>query len=199
MRLKTLFIWIGSTLLLSAVASLVLTFALQPWLGSPKWLHYLLTGLTLGAVAELGLFSYQIFSWLCRGFIRSQTVYQGLLAIIFLIVGANLLYLFDQKYSPIYLTVPVVMFFVSLAIATWKSVLTSWHAWIPTLFFMFVVTTLEAIPSIDARGVSVPLAVIFFTVTILLLCNAWQILRLHHWLSAPKSKKTKKARASASS
>lgn len=196
MRLKTLFIWIGSTLLLSAVASLILTFLLQPWMGSPKWLHHLLTGLTLGAVAELGLFSYQIFSWLCRGLIRSQSVYQGLLAVILLIVGANLLYLFDQKYSAIYLTVPAAMLLVSLVVATWKSKLTSWHAWIPTLFFMFVVTTLEAIPSIDARGVQVPLAVIFFTVTILLLCNAWQILRLHHWLSAPK---TKKARASASS
>jgi KinB signaling pathway activation protein len=55
-------------------------------------------------------------------------------------------------------------------------------AWIPTIFFMVVATTLEMIPSIHFKVGEVGIFFILFTVTILLTCNAWQILQLHRWV-----------------
>jgi KinB signaling pathway activation protein len=61
-------------------------------------------------------------------------------------------------------------------------------ALIPTLFFMVAATTLEAIPSINSKAGELPVIFIFFTILVLLICNAWQILQLHRWVKKENKK-----------
>lgn len=190
MRLKSIFIWIGSTLAWGGGTALFLAIVMQPWMGSPQWISLLLTGLTLGAIAELGFFSYLIFNWLVRGLIRSQKALQVLLLFLVILVTGNFVYLLWEKYNLTYLVIPAYLVIAALVVAWFKVKATQLTAWIPTLFFLIVVTTLESIPSINPKDVSVPLYLVFFTVTILLVCNAWQILRLHKWIGQKKTEKS---------
>ncbi|SHF10664.1 KinB signaling pathway activation protein [Seinonella peptonophila] len=188
MQLKTLWFWFWTTLLLGTGASLLMGFVLQPWLGHPEWIKLLLTGMVFGAVAELGLFSYLVFNWLCRGLIQSQSLFHGILVLLTALVLGNLFYLLSSKYDMVYLIIIAYLVLVSVGVAWLKAKETNRQAWIPTIFFVIVVTTLEAMTSINPKGASMPLSAIFYTVTILLICNAWQILRLHHWVKKPKKK-----------
>ncbi len=188
MTLKKLLVWIGTTLLLGAISSIVLGLLLG-WTGSSELPKLLLTGLTFAAVAELGFFSYLVFNWLARELIKSGQVFTIVQILLILILLGDLLYLNVSKFTgaPLWkhLLVPLVILLVSLLVAGWKTRQGNRQSLVPTLFFMIVVTTLESIPSINSKAGELPLKYVLYTILILLLCNAYQILLLS-WLVKKK-------------
>jgi KinB signaling pathway activation protein len=187
MTLKKLFIWIFSTLLVGAVGSLVFGYGIRAVTGTDlgEFTQILLTGLTFAAVAELGFFSYLVFNWLAKGFLRNPKLFSSIQVFLILILLFNLIYLNASKFAGAslwaHLIIPLLTLIVSLAVAWWKTVKSIKEAFVPTLFFMVVATTLEAIPSINSKAGEVPLPFVVFTVLTLLVCNSYQILQLS-WL-----------------
>ena len=191
MTLKKLFFWFWSTLGIGAVVSFLFGFILQPFIGEFHWLDLLLLGLTFSSVSLLGFFCYLVFQWLAKGLIQENRIYQGFLMVVAFLFSAYIIYIFYSQFAQealwIRLLLPFVLLLISILVAWLKVKWTNQTAWIPTLFFMVVVTTLESIPSINPKEGQLPIENVFFTILILLLCNAWQILQLH-WLTTKKEK-----------
>lgn len=183
MTLKRLFYWFWSTLLLGAVASFILGFIFQSLIGTFNWVDLLLLGFTFSSVSLLGFFCYLVFQWLAKGLIRETRIYQGFLFVIVVLVLVYIVYIsytqFDQDDLWARFFLPVMIVVVSILVTWLKVRWTNQTALIPTLFFMVVVTTFESIPSINPKGEQLPIESVFFTIFVLLLCNAWQILQLH--------------------
>ncbi|WP_164491575.1 KinB-signaling pathway activation protein [Staphylospora marina] len=197
MTLKNLFHWFWSTLALGSVSALVLAFLIEAVTGGNVFGEIgqlLLLALTLSAAAELGFFSYLVFNWLSRGLIRNKGVYDAILFFLTALVIGNLVYLNAVKFSGtdfwIHLSIPAVVLIAALITAWAKTRMTNGSAWWPTFFFMTAATILECIPSINAKAGEVPVPILLHTVLVVLICNAWQILRLHRWVS-PKKEKTR--------
>ncbi|MCH5586001.1 KinB-signaling pathway activation protein [Shimazuella sp. AN120528] len=199
MTLKKLFFWIVSTLIVGAVLSIVLVYGIRAVTGTNlgEFTQILLTGLTFAAVAELGFFSYLVFNWLAKGFLRNPKLFSSIQIFLILILLFNLIYLNTSKFAgsslTAHLVVPLVILLVSLAVAWWKSAKSVAGAFVPTLFFMVAATTLEAIPSINSKAGEVPLPFVVFTVLILLVCNSYQILQLS-WLVTRSQKNNETVR-----
>jgi KinB signaling pathway activation protein len=187
MSLKKLFFWIISTLIVGAVMSIVFGYGIQAVTDTDfgEFTQILLTGLTFAAVAELGFFSYLVFNWLAKGFLRNPKLFASIQIFLILILLFNLIYLNASKFAGTslwsHLIVPLLILVVSLMVAWWKTAKSIKEAFVPTLFFMVVATILEAIPSINSKAGEVPLPFVVFTVLILLICNSYQILQLS-WL-----------------
>lgn len=187
MTLKKLFFWIISTLVVGAVMAIVFGYSINAVTGTNlgAFTQILLTGLTFAAVAELGFFSYLVFNWLAKGFLRNPKLFSSIQIFLILILLFNLVYLNTSKFAGAslwaHLLVPLTILLVSLAVAGWKTAKSVPEAFVPTLFFMVAATTLESIPSINSKAGEVPLPFVVFTVVILLVCNSYQILQLS-WL-----------------
>lgn len=190
MTLKKLFYWFWTTLIIGGVTSLIFGFLLKSLLGQFYWLDLLLAGLTFSAVSLLGFFAFLVFQWLAQGLLRTVKMYQGFLVVLLILVLINLNYLIFSKYQGadlwLYLLIPVVILGAAGIVAWLKVRWTHRRALIPTLFFMVVATTLEAITSLNPKGEEFPVVMILFTVLILLICNAWQVLQLHRLTEKPK-------------
>jgi KinB signaling pathway activation protein len=74
-----------------------------------------------------------------------------------------------------YLLVPLMLLAVAVVAAYAKVRLTNSNAWIPTVFFLFVVTSIEWVPGLRQNNASSAL----FMIVPLLFCNIWQVLHLH--------------------
>jgi KinB signaling pathway activation protein len=183
MNLRKLFFWFWTTLLIGGVAAFAFSLALRPWLGALPWLDVLLMGLTFATVSMLGLFSYLIFQWLATGLLRTAKRYHVLLIVLLIVILLNLIYLnmsqFQDQPLWIHFSIPLVVLIVAAIVTVFKVRWTNKQALIPTFFFMVVVTILEVIPSLNPKDGQLPVVTIYFTIIILLLCNAWQILQLH--------------------
>lgn len=191
MTLKRLFFWFWTTLFIGVGASFILGFVFQTFLGNLSWIDLLLLGSTFSSVSLLGFFCYLVFQWLAVGLIGKTKIYRGLLLTAVAIVIIYLLYMcyfgFSESGRLGRLSIPFLIVIVSIFVGWLKVKWTNRTAFIPTLFFMSVVTTLESIPSINPKGEELPIESVLFTIFILLLCNAWQILQLHR-LTSKKEK-----------
>ncbi|SEN61802.1 KinB-signaling pathway activation protein [Lihuaxuella thermophila] len=195
MTLRKLFFWFWTTLALGALSAVLIGVTLNMVLDPDPFgpvTQLLLSGSTFAAVAQLGFFSYLVFNWLAKGLVRSRWLYDFIQIILLFIVIGNLVYLhvvkFDGRMLWMHLWIPLLIVAVGVLVAWLKLRQTNPSAFIPTLFFMVTATTLEAIPSINARAGELPVVFIFFTIMILLVCNAWQILQLHRWVKKENKK-----------
>ena len=204
MTLRKLIYWFFSTLILGCLTAIILGFLFEQIAGEVLFgslTGQLLLGLTLAAVAELGFFAYLVFNWLAKGLLRKKTVYDTVMILLILVLIGNLLYLNATKYQGedfwLHLLVPTVIVLSAIIVAGLKRKWTNQSAYIPTLFFIIVATTIEAIPSINPKEGEVPLLIMMHTVLVLLACNAWQILQLHRWVQPAAAKKGKTTKAGA--
>jgi KinB signaling pathway activation protein len=179
MTLKRVFFWVWSTLLVGGVS----VFLFTPFIQVQSYLQQLLVGLTLASVAELGFFSYLIFNWLCKGQLKSRkTFYLIQIGLIFIVL-LNFTYLcMHRVHEREAILLLAIVLSASLLTAYVKSKCTHNIAWLPTCFFMVVATILEATPSFQTKLITVPFTLLLQTVSVLLVCNAWQILQLHKWV-----------------
>lgn len=188
MTLKKLIFWIWSTWAIGAGVTIVIAKGIELFVGKAVFgplTKLLLEGLTFAAVAQLGFFAYLIFNWLSMGLIRNQKMFAYIQVLLLLVVVGNLVYQNTSKYQgtdlAFHLAIPSVLILVSVGIAWLKAKWTKMASFIPTLFFMTTVTILEATPSMNSKAGELPVLMVSFTVFILAICNAWQILNLHRW------------------
>jgi len=76
----------------------------------------------------------------------------------------------------VYFILPVVLAVISYLVAQKKKRETNQHAFVPTLFFMFVITTVEWLVGLLHNGDT---RIIWEIGLALIACNAYQILKLH--------------------
>jgi KinB signaling pathway activation protein len=150
----------------------------------------LLAGATVSVVCQMGFFAYLILRSIVIGMIRNKRIadlVQWFLIIVTLYELASLRYLnFADEGTPFirYFDLPLIVLLLSLGIAYWKTKLTHFAAFVPTLFFMVVATTLEAVPALKLNNWPSTL----FMLAPLFCCNAWQILILHKLVDEPDSR-----------
>lgn len=188
--MKRLVEWFMSTLGIGLVIGIVLAKLIEWGLNHPifgSFSEQILLSLTLAAVAELGFFGYLVFVWLGKGMFRDKKNFDWMLAGTVLLVLGSVLYSYIKKYSDmmlcLQLLVPFVIVVVSFLVGYLKVRWTNGNAFMLTVFFLIVGTFIEAFPSFHSKAGELPLEVIWHTVGVLLICNAWQILRLQKWTS----------------
>jgi KinB signaling pathway activation protein len=141
----------------------------------------LLGGATFSVLSQMGFFSYLIVRYIAIGFIKNQRIWEWMQLIVVAVTFFDLAYLSHRAFAKAgegwihFLVLPAILLVIALAIAYWKMKLTKPSGFIPTLLFMFVVTILEAVPALKLNS---PPSY-FFMLVPLVVCNAWQILKLH--------------------
>ncbi|MGG1519938.1 KinB-signaling pathway activation protein [Paenibacillus oryzisoli] len=145
----------------------------------------ILGGGIISLLSQMGFFAYLIVRFIAIGIIRSKTVWELLQLAVIIVVMFDLVYLRKNGSGSLssYFITPFVILILAVGIGYWKVKLTNRNAFIPTLFFMTVVTVLEAVPALQEDNAATTL----FMFAPLIVCNAWQILTLHKILENKKS------------
>ncbi|GIP41460.1 KinB-signaling pathway activation protein [Paenibacillus sp. J31TS4] len=194
MTLKKLLHWIWTTLAIGTLASLVLGIFLIAYSEEFSFLEVsaagfnvetiifvILGGATISVLSQMGFFSYLVLRYIAIGIFKSRLLWDILQVMLILITFFDFIYLrytnFKVEGQNVidFSLVPVVLLFLSLAVTYWKVKETNKSAFISTLFFLFVATTIEAVPALKLNSISSDL----FMLTPLFVCNAWQIMLLH--------------------
>ncbi|MFD1172830.1 KinB-signaling pathway activation protein [Oceanobacillus picturae] len=135
-------------------------------------------GLVFSAISQTGFFAYLFINRLGLGLFRSYWPTVQVLLIAFVV--------FDLVYFPYkatdgeismfwYLLMSAALLGYGWFVARIKAQETNKRAFIPALFFMVVMTTLEWIPGLNTEGTDYAVLMI----VTLLVCNTYQLLTLH--------------------
>ncbi|WP_282937986.1 KinB-signaling pathway activation protein [Paenibacillus sp. RC67] len=195
MTLRKWFYLFWTTLFIGAISALVIGIILQTNDQQFSFLNgsavgynivtMLLGGATISVLSQMGFFAYLIIRFIAIGIVRSKWVWDVLQIVLVIIALIDLVYLRDanaQESWLSYTTLPLMMLIVGLGISYWKVKLTNRNGFIPTLFFMIVVTAIEAVPALRLDTAA---STIFMMVP-LIASNAWQILILSKVLKTNK-------------
>ncbi|WP_236781923.1 KinB-signaling pathway activation protein [Aneurinibacillus sp. XH2] len=148
----------------------------------------LIMGLMFSIISQMGFFAYLMLNYLALSVLRRKSLWLGVQVLLILFVFVDLVVLRHDlfaKEEPIlgYVWLPFSLLVYAVVVAYFKVKATNASAWIPTVFFMFVVTVLEWLPALKENN---PKAMIMMIVP-LLLCNTWQIMQLHRVLQKNES------------
>lgn len=194
----------GVTILIGGVVSLItgVIMANASNFEIPKaddWLYnatnMFFSGLTFGAFAHMGFFAYLTLNYIARSIFKKPylwVAFQAFVTVFVLVEAAVNLY--DSSFpSSSFWVLPLAITAAS-ALVSWRKVKeTTSGSWIPAMFFMIVVTVLEANPAFREGSIT---ALIFMMLP-LFLCNAYQILMLHRLLgdksAEPATRQTSQA------
>lgn len=143
-------------------------------------LMYLLYGMTISIVAQMGFFAYMTINYFAKTIFKTPSMWRSVQVFLVIFVFFDMIYL---RYTSLgeggsigpFLIEPIILLIVAAVTAYGKVSLTNRTAWIPTLFFMFVVTALEWIPALKEKDVHATLSML----VPLLFCNVWQVMQLH--------------------
>ncbi|MBD8070910.1 KinB-signaling pathway activation protein [Bacillus sp. PS06] len=180
-----------STLLVGALSTSIVGFALK-WdeykqlfvnvevieiLSILLWL--IGVGFIFSIISQMGFFAYLTVHRFGLGMFRK--LWNPVQLVIIAFVLFDLVYFRyqafaeDKGYSLLpYITIALSVFVFCLIIAYFKSKMTNKQAYIPALFFMFVVTTIEWVPALRVDESSW----LYLMIIPLLICNAYQLLIL---------------------
>lgn len=189
LRLKNWLFLFFSTLVIGGVTAVAVGFYMEAgevtYGSAREWvvggLGYLGSGLMFSIVSQMGFFAYLTVHYFALHLFRAKWVWQTVQIVLILFIFGDTVYLrhlffgAENEGFVDFLTLPGLLLLYALLIAIWKAKLTSMDAFVPTVFFMFVVTILEAFPSLKSNNA----LAIQLMVTTLLACNTWQILQLH--------------------
>ena len=140
-----------------------------------------LYGMTISIVSQMGFFAYMMFQFFARTIFTSPSLWKSIQIFLVLFAFFDMVYLRYTTFGGslwLYFVEPVMLLIVSVATAYGKASVTNRSAWVPTLFFMFVVTALEWIPALKQNNVHATLSML----VPLLFCNVWQVMQLHRVL-----------------
>lgn len=156
-------------------------------------IFFLGLGFTFSVVSMTGFFAYLFIHRFCLSIFKSFWPTVQVLLIAFV--------LFDLIYFPYTGTEGINIFwFILMAVAlfafawivAWKKAKeTNRKAFIPTLFFMIVITTVEWVPGLQVQGTDYA----WLMIAPLLACNTYQILTLHRINERVAKKKAKQQAA----
>lgn len=155
-----------------------------------EWIFMLFGAGMIAILSEMGFFAYLTVRYVAMSLFRGKLLYWDILQVIIIVIA-----LFDIVYLRYtgaadngngwvqYIALPIVILLVSIGVTYWKVKQTNRNARIPTLFFMCVITIMEAIPAFNLNEAGYTIIM----VVPLLVCNAWQIMLLHKLLPAKNS------------
>lgn len=176
------------TVLIAAFDDFTLMELSEPGFNWQTILFILLAGSTVSVISHVGFFSYLIVRDIFLGLLRSNGLW-NLFQIVGVCVAFEMLtYVRWQVFGSdgeswvSYTALPLTLLIAAAGTAAWKTVLTNRAGFVPTLFFMYGVTVLEALPALRLNS----LPSVFFMMVPLLASNAWQILTLPRFLKKKK-------------
>lgn len=141
----------------------------------------LVFGGMFSVISQMGFFAYLTLHRIALGMFRSHALWRNvqwlLIAFTFfdLIYFRHLTFSKDGESLAFDILLPVLLFVVAWVTAIYKRAATNRTAFVPTLFFMFVITTIEWLVGLFQQDLGI-VSVIGVT---LMACNAYQILTLH--------------------
>ncbi|MGF9909433.1 KinB-signaling pathway activation protein [Brevibacillus porteri] len=141
---------------------------------------YLLYGMTISIVAQMGFFAYMTINYFAKTIFKTASLWKSVQVFLILFVFFDMIYLRYTSFGEgkgfgTYFIEPTLLLIIAIVTAYGKVSLTNKSAWIPTTFFMFVVTALEWIPALKEDNVRATLSML----VPLLFCNVWQVMQLH--------------------
>ncbi|MFS1514639.1 KinB-signaling pathway activation protein [Chengkuizengella sp. SCS-71B] len=170
-----------TTLFIGAVTAILTQLVLQPTLDIKVISLYLLIGLMFSVLSQMGFFAYMMLNYIAKGMISKRGMWEIIQWILIVVTFLDVIILryifFEENNAGIlaYSILPILMLIAALFIAWLKSKATNFHAFTPTVFFIFVVTLIEAVPSLRENNEYSTIVM----VVPLLCCNIWQIMKLH--------------------
>ncbi|SDI07925.1 KinB signaling pathway activation protein [Alteribacillus persepolensis] len=150
----------------------------------------------ISLVAQMGYFAYLTLHRFALGVFKSVKLWNRIQVVLILFVLFDLIYLryyafaSEEETLAGYAIMPVLLFMYCILVAYWKRKETNRGAFIPALFFMFVVTTIEWVPALTVDIVN-DTKWLWIYVTPLLTANTWQLLILHRLTGVPNEKQSK--------
>ena len=188
-----------STLLIGAVSTVIVAFIVR-WdqhtaeFANGEYLQvlsvifwYIGIGLIFSIISQMGFFAYLTVHRFGLGIFKS--LWNAVQVVLIVFVLFDLVYFryiaFANEGDSLlpYIAFPAFLLIYGLLVAYVKKAQTNHHAFIPALFFMIVVTTVEWFPVLRENEPSWLLLMLFP----LLACNSYQMLVLHK-LNQPKEK-----------
>lgn len=149
-------------------------------------LFLFVVGMTFSAISQMGFFAYLLINRLALGLFRSRRMWAYVQLVLIAFVFFDLVYLRYTVFGRAeetwfsYLLLPAVLLAAGLIFAYIKSRQTNSSAFVPALFLLYVVTTIEAVPAMVTND-QVWMVLMLST---LFVCNVWQLLWLHRLTAA---------------
>jgi KinB signaling pathway activation protein len=165
----------------------------DPWSIFMETIWLVGMGFLFSLVSQMGFFSYLTVHRFGLGLFRSPGLWnmiQVFLIIVALIDFVYLQSLFSNENSSLWSHILVALFISVVAggVAYKKAKETNRLAFVPTLFFMTVVTMLEWVPALKADNTDM----MYLMLVPLLACNMYQVLTLHKITQQTKTTTNKK-------
>lgn len=141
-------------------------------------------------IAQMGFFAYLTIHRFGLGIFKSASLWNKVQVVLIAFALFDLLFfryiLFAEGGETFlgYAIMPILLLIYGVIVAVIKSKETNYSAFVPTLFFMVVVTTIEWIPALTENDFTFLLNAI----VPLLVANTWQILVLHRLHAQPNGR-----------
>ncbi|WP_158738350.1 KinB-signaling pathway activation protein [Alteribacillus sp. YIM 98480] len=138
----------------------------------------------ISLVAQMGYFAYLTLHRFALGLFKSVKLWNWVQIVLILFVLFDLIYLryvaFASEEETIagYMVMPLLLFVYCIFVAFRKQQETNKEAFVPALFFMFAVTTIEWVPALTVETVN-ETKWLWIYLTPLITANTWQLLILH--------------------
>ncbi|WLR51002.1 KinB-signaling pathway activation protein [Bacillus tianshenii] len=182
-----------STLLIGGISTVIVGFMVK-WqeyaalfsalhigeiLGAAFW--FLGVGFIFSLISQMGFFAYLTVHRFGLGIFRSASLWNAIQLVLIAFVFFDLIYFryqtFGQPSQSLmpYIVPPVLMLIFALLVAYKKMKETNRGAFIPAVFFIFVISTIEWFPALRVNEADW----LWLMIYPLLICNAWQLLLLH--------------------
>ncbi|WP_419761870.1 KinB-signaling pathway activation protein [Caldalkalibacillus salinus] len=150
-----------------------------------------IVGLMFSVISQMGFFAYLTIHRFGLGIFKTHKLWNGVQIMIIAFTFFDLVYLRYLAFAQAgqswadFMLLPTVLLIVALIGGYLKAKFTNQHAFIPAVFFLYVVTTIEIVPAVTQNDV----VWVTLMLSTILVCNLWQLLILQK-LTAPASKKS---------
>ncbi|WP_414050908.1 KinB-signaling pathway activation protein [Macrococcus animalis] len=135
-------------------------------------------GLLIASISQLAFFAYLFIHQMGQGIFKGG--WNAIQVVIILFAIIDLVYFrylrFGKQDGDIlrFIWIPILIVIFGIIVAIYKNKLTGKNVFIPAMFFMVVMTTVELIPFLKVKD----MMWLYCTIFSLLLCNAFQLLSL---------------------
>lgn len=145
-------------------------------------------GCMFSVFSQMGYFAYLTVHRLGLGVFGSISLWNAVLAVVTIFVLFDLFFLRQAAFREPgesllrFFFMPLLLLVIGWIVAYLKKKDTNARAFMPTLFFMVVVTIAEWYYPLKENNPTV----VWQVFSVLIVCNAWQVLILHRLIQAPK-------------
>lgn len=194
MTLKKWWYMFWTTLVIGGLASLLTALLMEGSImfsdGITNLLYGIIgsfaTGLLLSLASQAGFFGYLTVNQLGLTIFRRRDIWGLVQVMLIIVVFADFVYLRYQNFAQpgenwmSFVWLPLSLLIIAIVVGYYKMKKTNRYAFIPAVFFMFVITALEWWPALKGNV----LQSMIFMIIPLLACNIWQLNVIHRLTQA---------------